>query len=91
MKLVLAPQASADLTHWIKTNPKLAVKIVELMEACRTEPFSGVGKPEPLKHDFKGLWSRRVDDEHRLIYRVSGKGDEQTIEIASCRFHYARR
>jgi toxin YoeB len=51
-------------------------------------PFTGLGKPEPLKARYAGWWSRRINNEHRLIYRVHGKGDEQTLEIAQCRYHY---
>lgn len=51
-------------------------------------PFTGVGKPEPLRRDLAGWWSRRIDGEHRLVYRVMGKGEAQAMEIASCRFHY---
>ena len=53
-------------------------------------PFAGMGRPEPLVGDMKGFWSRRITQEHRLVYRISGKGDEQTLEIAACRFHYGR-
>jgi toxin YoeB len=52
------------------------------------DPFKGLGKPEPLKHSLKGWWSRRITREHRLVYRVSGKGAAQQLEIAACRYHY---
>ena len=53
-------------------------------------PFRGIGKPEPLRDNLTGCWSRRIDNEHRLVYRVAGKGDGQVLEIAQCRFHYEK-
>jgi toxin YoeB len=53
-------------------------------------PFAGIGKPEPLRGPYTGFWSRRITDEHRLVYRVSGKGADQQLEIAQCRYHYRR-
>ncbi|MEI6143497.1 MAG: Txe/YoeB family addiction module toxin, partial [Mariniphaga sp.] len=70
--------------YWQKTNLKIAMKINALLKDITRNPFSGHGKPEPLKFKYKGFWSRRIDGEHRLIYQV--KGDE--IHIAKCRFHY---
>ena len=67
-----------------KTNKKYVKKINDLLKDISRTPFSGIGKPEPLKHKYKGFWSRRIDSEHRLIYAV--KNDE--ILIAKCRFHY---
>ena len=58
-----------------------------IKEAKRT-PFQGIGKPEPLKGDLKGWWSRRITGDHRLVYRVAGKDDDQRLEIAACRYHY---
>jgi toxin YoeB len=91
VNLVLSPKARADLAHWIKVKPRLALKIIDLMEEATRTPFGGTGKPEPLKADQSGTWSRRIDEEHRLIYRVSGRGETQTLEILSCRFHYSDR
>ncbi|MEI6535590.1 MAG: Txe/YoeB family addiction module toxin [Verrucomicrobiaceae bacterium] len=62
----------------------MAAKIVKLVMECRGTPFRGTGKPEPLKHQFAGCWSRRIDQEHRLVYRV----ENQALVILSCRFHY---
>jgi len=53
-------------------------------------PFTGIGKPEPLRGEMQGLWSRRISDEHRFIYRVAGKGDDKVLEVVFCRFHYVR-
>jgi toxin YoeB len=70
--------------YWQKTNKKYVRKINDLLKEISRTHFSGSGKPEPLKHKYKGFWSRRIDGEHRLIYAV--KNDE--ILIAKCRFHY---
>jgi len=80
----LSEAAKAHLAFWQKTKPKFASKILRLFEELRTTPFSGTGKPEPLKHEFSGCWSRRIDLEHRLVYRVDG----DTVTILSCQFHY---
>lgn len=90
MIVILAPRARSDLIYWVKTKPRLAVRILMLIDECAKHPFTGTGKPEPLRHELKGTWSRRIDDEHRLVYRVTGSGETQTLEIAACRFHYRR-
>jgi toxin YoeB len=59
-----------------------------LIKECRRSPFKGTGRPEPLRGDLQGWWSRRITVEDRLVYRVSGKGDAQALEIAQCRYHY---
>ncbi len=74
-----------DVTYWIKADPKKLKKIIELLDDVRKNPFSGLGKPEPLKHEFQGCWSRRIDDEHCLVYSVS----DESITVISCRYHYA--
>jgi toxin YoeB len=89
MKVVWAPTALSDYRNWQEQSPKLADKIVQLIADIKRSPFSGIGKPEPLKQDMAGLWSRRIDKEHRLVYRVTGrKGPEQRLEILQCRYHY---
>ena len=70
--------------YWQKTDKKILSKINELIKDIARNPFSGIGKPEPLRHNYKGLWSQRIDGEHRIVYQV--KGDE--ILIVKCRFHY---
>lgn len=78
-----------DFQYWLETDPETALKIKELIKAIRKTPFSGIGKPEPLKYDLKGFWSRRITQEHRLVYKVSGKkGVDQKCFIIQCRFHY---
>jgi toxin YoeB len=69
-------------------EPPLLAKINELIENIRRDPFHGLGKPEPLKGAWQGWWSRRISNEHRLVYRVHGKGELQTVEIAQCVGHY---
>jgi toxin YoeB len=91
VNLELSPRATEQLGYWIKTNPRFALKIIELMESARDSPYSGLGKPEPLKYGLKGTWSRRIAEEHRLVYRVYMAGTEETVEIISCRFHYTDR
>jgi toxin YoeB len=89
MNAVWHPRALDHLTYWIGEDPKTAAKILALIADARRNPFSGLGKPEPLRGNYKGWWSRRITDEHRLVYRVTGSGAAQAIEIAQCRFHYA--
>lgn len=88
MKVVWSPAALADYRAWQRSKPEVAHKIVVLIDAIERDPFRGLGKPEPLKGNWAGWWSRRITGEHRLVYRVAGKGEEQAIEIAQCRLHY---
>jgi toxin YoeB len=82
---VFHPTALEDLARWAKTDPKLVKKVFELLDDIHKHPFEGLGKPEPLKHQFKGYWSRRITDEHRLIYRVLSSGE---IYLLSAFGHY---
>lgn len=85
--LVLAAEALDDLRFWVETDARKAARILKLLdEVCRT-PFSGTGKPEPLKHLGSGVWSRRIDQEHRLVYSV----ETESIRVLQCRYHYLRR
>ena len=88
MKIVFADQAWEDYLHWIDHDRKVHARLNDLIRECRRTPHKGMGKPEPLKGDFKGWWSRRLTDKDRLVYRVQRKGSEQRLEIAQCRFHY---
>jgi toxin YoeB len=74
--------------NWIDNDRKLVARINELIREAKRHPFVGIGKPEPLRNELTGWWSRRITQEHRLVYRVTGKGEDQTLEIAACRFHY---
>ena len=76
--------AFEDLQFWAKNDLKLLKKIIELIADIQKTPFAGIGKPEPLKHTYKGFWSRRINDEHRLVYTVT----DAEILIAACRYHY---
>lgn len=88
MKLVFSDQAWEDYQYWVNTNDKVRDRINELIKQCKRTPFKGTGKPEPLKGDLTGWWSRRISQEDRMVYRVSGTGDSQSLEIAQLRFHY---
>lgn len=88
MKLGFTPRGWADYLHWQDTDRDVLLRVNELIRDTLRSPFAGIGKPEPLVGNLKGWWSRRITREHRLVYRVSGSGETQSLEIASCRFHY---
>ncbi|MEW6597575.1 MAG: Txe/YoeB family addiction module toxin [Pseudomonadota bacterium] len=90
MKVIWAASAWSDYLRWQDEDQKQARKINRLIEDIRRSPFEGLGKPEPLKENWSGFWSRRIDGEHRLVYRIAGAGagGEQRVEIAQCRYHY---
>jgi toxin YoeB len=89
MDFVFTPNGWQDFQYWIENDHETVLRINELLKAIRQNPFQGKGKPEPLKYDLKGWWSRRITGEHRLVYKVSGtKGDDQKCLIIQCRFHY---
>jgi toxin YoeB len=85
---VFSGRAWDDYVALAETDTKTLRKLNRLIEDCKRDPFRGLGKPEPLKENLKGWWSRRLSDEHRLVYRIVGSGSDQLIEIAQCRFHY---
>ncbi|MBN8980532.1 MAG: Txe/YoeB family addiction module toxin [Rhizobiales bacterium] len=87
MNLFWTADAWQDYLSW-QDDPKTLAAINALIKDIAREPFKGIGKPEPLKHALQGWWSRRITSEHRLVYRVSGKGSTQQIEIIQCRYHY---
>jgi toxin YoeB len=78
------PQFREDLNYWINPDRKIALRTLELVEAVIADPFNGIGKPEPLRYEFTGAWSRRITQEHRLIYRVSGS----RVDFLQARYHY---
>lgn len=84
MKLIFADDAWDDYVYWQKQDKRMVERINTLIRETQREPFAGVGKPEPLKHALSGYWSRRINDEHRMVYRVEG----DTLMIAQSRFHY---
>jgi toxin YoeB len=81
-------RAWADYLYWQETDPVTLHKINELIRDISRSPFKGIGKPEPLRDNLSGWWSRRIASDHRLLYRVSGKTPDQRLEIGSCRYHY---
>lgn len=84
MTLIFSDHAWEDYLYWQNTDKKILHRINLLIKEIRRSPFKGIGKPEPLKHGFAGYWSRRINDEHRLIYKVTGEG----IYLAQLRYHY---
>lgn len=84
MKITWSEEAWEDYLYWQETDKRMVKKINELIKVfCRT-PFEGIGKPEPLKHNLAGFWSRRITSEHRIVYAIT----EEAILIAACRYHY---
>ncbi|WP_028304809.1 Txe/YoeB family addiction module toxin [Oceanospirillum maris] len=84
MKLLFSERGWEDYLYWQKTDKKLLARINKLIKETQREPFAGVGKPEPLKHALGGYWSRRLTDEHRMIYKVT----DDALMIAQLRYHY---
>ncbi|MFN5515973.1 MAG: Txe/YoeB family addiction module toxin [Cyanobacteriota bacterium] len=84
MKLIFSERAWEDYLYWQKTDKKLLQRINALIESIQRTPFEGIGKPEPLKHQLSGYWSRRVNEEHRLIYKV----ESDAVLIAQIKYHY---
>ena len=84
MKLCFVDESWEDYLYWQKTDKKILTKINTLIKEISRSPYDGIGKPEALKHKYRGFWSRRIDSEHRLIYRVT----DNEIWIVKCRFHY---
>ena len=84
--IVFEPQAFQEFNNWAREDKKIYRKIVDLISDILRNSFDGIGKPEPLKYELKGYWSRRITDEHRLVYKVT----EDTVIIVSCRFHYEK-
>jgi len=84
MNLTWSERSWTDYLYWQKRDKKLLKKINELLKDTIRDPFDGLGKPEPLKSEYAGLWSRRITDEHRLVYKVY----DESIAVVSCRYHY---
>jgi toxin YoeB len=83
-KAVFHPEFREDLRYWVESDRKVALRVFELVEAILRDPFAGIGKPEPLKHLLAGAWSRRVTQEHRLVYLVQ----RNRIDFLQARYHY---
>jgi len=84
MKVIFADRAWEDLTYWVSHDRTMAKRIIRLIGDINRHPFDGLGKPEPLKHDLAGFWSRRITEEHRLVYAIEGN----ELLIAQARYHY---
>ena len=84
MKLIFAEKAWEDYLYWQKTDKKVLNRINTLIKDIKREPFEGIGKPEPLKHALSGYWSRRINDEHRIVYKIY----QESLLIAQLRYHY---
>lgn len=84
MNIVFSNQAWEEYLYWSSTDKKIFKKINTLIKECQRTPFEGIGKPEPLRNELSGWWSRRIDREHRLVYRVK----DGALEIAQSRHHY---
>ncbi len=84
MTVVFTASAWDELASWIRDDPKQVRKIAALIRDIQRTPFEGIGKPEPLRHDLSGYWSRRIDQEHRLVYAVDG----EALTVVQCRFHH---
>jgi toxin YoeB len=88
MKLLWVAEAWEDYLHWQAADTEVLAKINTLLKDIRCEPFKGLGKPEPLRGNLAGWWSRRITGAHRLVYRVEGKSADRRVEILQCRYHY---
>jgi toxin YoeB len=84
VKLIFADEAWEDYLYWQQQDKRVLKRINELIAAARREPFTGIGKPEPLKHALAGYWSRRITDEHRMVY----KPEKDALLVAQLRYHY---
>lgn len=84
MRLIFSDKAWDDYLYWQQNDKQILKKINQLIKDIQRDPFEGIGKPEPLKHELSGFWSRRITDEHRLVYQVN----ESELSIVTCRFHY---
>jgi toxin YoeB len=83
-KIVFEGNAFQDFTEWATADKKIYKRIINLIKDILRQSFTGIGKPEPLKHELKGYWSRRINDEHRLVYKVN----DEAVTIISCKYHY---
>lgn len=84
MVLIFTENAWDDYLYWQKVDKRMVAKINELIKAIKRTPFEGIGKPEPLKYDLAGYWSRRIDHEHRLVYQII----QDELLVYACRYHY---
>jgi toxin YoeB len=88
VNVLFSSRSWAEYLDLLEHDAKLFSKVNTLIQECRRDPFKGTGKPEPLGGNLSGWWSRRINQEHRLVYRVAGSGKEQVLQVAQCRYHY---
>ena len=88
MRITFSSRAWSQYLQWQSEDAKVLNRLNGLLEECTRDPFRGTGRPEPLGGNLSGWWSRRIDREHRLVYRVTGRGEAQALEAAQCRYHY---
>lgn len=88
MNIIFSKGAWEQYLSWQQDDPRMVKKINALIKDCQRHPEEGLGQPEPLKHQLSGWWSRRIDQEHRLVYRVVEREDGNVLEVAQCRGHY---
>jgi toxin YoeB len=81
---VFQPEFLEDLEYWVQTDRKMALRLIKMVREILRDPFEGIGKPEPLKYEFSGAWSRRLNKEHRIVYLVS----EDRLDFLKARYHY---
>ncbi|HEY9009861.1 MAG TPA: Txe/YoeB family addiction module toxin [Devosia sp.] len=86
MRLEFTERGWEHYLYWQNHDQRMLGKINELLKDCLRSPYSGIGKPEPLRQELSGWWSRRINDEHRLVYRV----EQDRLQVAQCRYHYSR-
>ena len=86
-----AARAHKEFAYWQEHKPDYAERICDLIDDVEQHPFTGLGKPEPLRYEWAGYWSRRISGEHRLVYRITGKRGSEVCLIAQCRYHYAKK
>lgn len=86
MRLVFTERGWEDHQFWQQTDPRIVRKLNGLLKECARTPYTGTGKPEPLREDFAGWWSRRITEEHRLVYRIEG----DQLVVSQCRYHYRK-
>lgn len=90
MRIKYTTEAAEHIAYWREKDQKVIIKIKALLDNIKDMPFEGIGKPEALRYNLQGYWSRRITKEHRLVYKISGTKEEQVCEVYSCRFHYDR-
>jgi toxin YoeB len=84
VKILFSERAWEDYLYWQQTDKKMLNRVNNLLKDIKRNPYNGIGKPEPLKHGLSGYWSRRIDDEHRILYKI----DDDTLLLAQIRYHY---